>query len=141
MRKRCSRKVRQARIPMIAVAHTVPGLGISAHGAVEAIRKGYATTSHFDDLADTRDLLTLAAAARKDQSAIVTCELAFVALTAIKDRHAAAGEFTASDDELAALALLCEVSEDFWNRQAGTVFATHYDALQRARRAQQASVE
>lgn len=133
MRKHCKRRVRQARAPMLVVMQTIPDVSLTERLSAEAFAGGYAGTDHFDNLADCRDILTLAASDRGDRETLAVCELAFVALTSIKDHHARTGHFSASGDELQALRTLADVSEDFWKRQGGALFATHYDALKRAR--------
>lgn len=136
MRKRCHRKVREQAAPMLAVMLGVPEMEITERVAVDAFAGGWAVKDHFDRLADCRDLLMLAASEKDDKDTLATTELGYVALLAIKERHANTGRFGVSGDELSALRLLVDQSEDFWRRQNGTVFARHYDALKRARRMQ-----
>ena len=136
MRKHCKRRKIVARPPIMVVASTIPELGITPRQGIEAMRRGYATTEHFDDLADTRDLLTLAAADRNEQGILAICEAARVALESIKSRHHKCGKIGATANEIFALMDLCTCSDEFWSRQSGSVFATHYDALRRYRRMQ-----
>lgn len=117
---------------MCVVLNQIPELGITEHQSVVAIAGGWATTDHFDNLADCRNIMTLAAAERDDEQTLIVCELALHALQGIKDRHTKTGRFGATGDELKALKVLVSVSEDFWKRQSGSTFARHYDALKRA---------
>lgn len=136
MRKRCNRRVREQAAPMLAVMLGVPEMEITERIAVEAFAGGWAIKDHFDRLADCRDILMLAASEKDDKSTLAATELGYIALLAIKERHARTGKFGVSGDELATLRLLVDQSGDFWRRQNGVIFARHYDALKRARKMQ-----
>ena len=69
----------------------------------------------------------------RDDATLAVCEVGMFALLNIKDRHARTGKLGCAGDELQALRALVDVSEDFWKRQSGALFATHYAALKRAR--------
>ncbi len=140
MRKHSNRPQRRAAAPMLVVMQTIPDLGITEHLSVIAFRNGTATTDHFDNLADCRDILTMAATKQQDQSTLVACEVAYHALISIQERHTRTGRFGATGEELKALVLLAETSEDFWKRQSGTLFADHYLKLKAARRAAETQV-
>ena len=98
-----------------------------------AVRGGWATTDHFNVLADCRDMLMLAANERDDKSAIAACTVAGIALMNMKDRHKEKGRIGATGDEIQALELLVDASEDFWKRQSGALFVDAEAALSRAR--------
>ena len=133
MRKRCKRIVRRQTAPTLIALHLNPEVGLQERVAVLALRSGWATTDHFNVLADCRDLLILAANERADASAIAAAKLAGVALMNIKDRHAEKGRIGATGDELYALDLLVNASEDFWKRQPGGLFVDADLALGKAR--------
>ena len=109
-------------------------LGLTIIFAVLALRGGWAEGSHYNLLADCRDMLMLAASEKHDKAVIGVCDLAGVALLNIKDRYAEKKRFGATGDELRALELLCDVSEDWWKRQSGGLFIDAEAALHRARR-------
>lgn len=132
MRKHTRRRIITKRPPMCVILSQTQALALTELQSVEAFFGGWATTENFDDLADCRNIMTLAAAERKDEQTLIVCELALHALLGIKERHAKTGKFGATGDELQALRVLVSTSEDFWNRQSGDVFARHYDALKRA---------
>lgn len=136
MRKRCNRRVREQAAPMLAVMLGVPEMEITERIAVEAFAGGWAVRDHYDRLADCRDILMLAASEKDDKSTLAATELGYIALLAIKERHARTGKFGVSGDELATLRLLVDQSGDFWRRQNGVIFARHYDALKRSRKMQ-----
>ena len=136
MRKHCNRRVTNARPPMIAVLHLIKELSITERLSVEAFSGGYAGTDHYDNLADCRDMIALAA--KGDDQAEAIAELAYVALANIRDRQAKTGKFGATGDELQALRALADFSEDFWKRKAGTVFEATYIALRLERTGQKA---
>ena len=132
-RKRCKRVIRRALAPTIVALHLNPEVCLQERGAVLAVRGGWATTDHFNVLADCRDMLMLAANERDDKSAIAACTVAGIALMNMKDRHSEKGKIGATGDEIQALELLLDASEDFWKRQSGGLFVDAEAALSRAR--------
>lgn len=133
MKKRCKRVVRRLVAPTMVAMHLNPEVSLQERGAVIALRGGWSTTDHFNILADCRDMLVLAANEKGDQSAIAVCDLAGIALMNMKDRHAEKKKIGATGDEIQALELLVDVSEDFWKRQSGGLFVDAEAALHRAR--------
>ena len=133
MRKRSKRTVRRIVAPTIIAYSLNPEVTIQERAAVLALRGGWAEGSHYNLLADCRDMLMLAASERHDKAVIGVCDLAGVALLNIKDRYAEKKRFGATGDELRALELLCDVSEDWWKRQSGGLFIDAEAALSRAR--------
>ncbi len=132
-RKRCKRVHRRVVAPTMVAMHLNPEINIQERMSVAALRGGWATTDHFNLLADCRDMLILAANEKNDRAAIAACDLAGIALMNMKDRHAKLGKIGATGDELQALDLLVDVSEDFWKRQSGGLFIDAEAALHRAR--------
>ena len=133
MRKHCKRHHRRAAAPTLVAYYLNPEVSTQERMSVEAIRAGWAKTAHFDVLADCRDMLMLAASEKHDKAVIGVCDLAGVALLNIKDRYAEKKRFGATGDEIRALELLCDVSEDWWKRQSGGLFIDAEAALHRAR--------
>lgn len=132
MRKHTHRRRRiEPKAPMMVVMHTVTELSLTERQSVEAFAGGWATTDHYDNLADCRNIMTLAAAEREDQQTLAVCELAMHALLGVKERHQRTGKMGASGEELQALRLLADTSEDFWLRQSGGLFERHYMALKK----------
>lgn len=117
---------------MVAMA-LAPEVGITERLSINAIAQGWATTYHFDVLADCRDLLSLAGEHKQDQAAIDMCDLAGIALMNIKDRYLAKGKIGAAGDELNALTAFADFSEDWWKRQSGELFRLANVALDKAR--------
>lgn len=142
-RKRCKRVIRRALAPTIVALHLNPEVCLQERSAVLAVRGGWATTDHFNVLADCRDMLMLAANEKSDSSAIAACTVAGIALMNMKDRHTEKGKIGATGDEIQALELLVDASEDFWKRQSGGLFVDAEAALSRARamRAEEASMK
>lgn len=133
MRKRSKRTVRRIVAPTIIAYSLNPEVTIQERAAVLALRGGWAEGSHYNVLADCRDMLMLAASEKHDKAVIGVCDLAGVALLNIKDRYTEKKRFGATGDELRALELLCDVSEDWWKRQSGGLFIDAEAALSRAR--------
>lgn len=133
MRKRCKRTPRRICAPTIVAYQLNPEVSLQERAAILAFRGGWAEGSHYNVLADCRDMLMLAASEKHDMSVIAVCDLAGVALLNIKDRYQEKKRFGATGDELRALELLCDVSEDWWKRQSGGLFIDAEAALHRAR--------
>lgn len=124
---------RPARCPTMVAMHLAPEVGITERLAVEAIASGKAVAYHFNVLADCYDLMVLAANHKNDAQTLMVCDLASMALLNIKDRFRARGRIGASGDELQALHVLVDVSEDFWKRQSGELFRMANAELDRLR--------
>jgi hypothetical protein len=133
-RKTCKRIKHRLVAPTIVALHLNPQVCLQERMSVEALRGGWATTDHFNVLADCRDMLVLAANERNDKSAVTACDLAGIALMNMKDRYLEKKRMGATGDELQALDLLVTTSEDFWKRQSGGLFVDAEAALQRARK-------
>ena len=133
MRKRSKRTVRRIVAPTIVAYCLNPEVTIQERAAVLALRGGWAEGCHYNVLADCRDMLMLAASEKHDKAVIGVCDLAGVALLNIKDRYNEKKRFGATGDEIRALELLCDVSEDWWKRQSGGLFIDAEAALSRAR--------
>ena len=133
MRKRCRRTIRREAAPTMVAYYLNPEVSTQERMSVIAIRGGYATTSHFDVLADCRDMLALAAAEKNDAQTLAICELGLIALENIKARYLERQRIGATGDELQALQALVDVSEDFWKRQSGGLFIDAEAALSKAR--------
>lgn len=142
-RKRCKRTIRRLVAPTCVAMILNPEVSLQERGAVLALRGGWATTDHFNVLADCRDMLLLAAKEKDDQSAVAACDLAGVALMNMRDRHTEKRRIGATGDELRALELLVDTSEQFWLRQSGGLFIDAEAALLRARqmRAEEVSLK
>jgi len=133
MRKQCKRIVRRALAPTIVAMHLNPEVSLQERMAVKAFVGGWSASAHFNVLADCRDMLILAASEKNDTETLSVCSLAGVALMNIKDRYFDKKKFGATGDEVRALELLVNVSEEFWKRQPGALFVDAEAALGRAR--------
>lgn len=132
---RRKRKPRPCAAPTMVLIQTT-NLELHERMSVQAFVGGWATTDHFDNLADCHDLLNLAAADKRDQEMLAVCELSGIALLNVKDRYAETGRFGVTGEEHKALQLLADTSKDFWSRQSGTFFHNTWTALQKMRRYQ-----
>jgi hypothetical protein len=134
MKKHCKRIIRRLAPPVMVAMNLNPEVSLQERMAVEALRGGWATTDHFNVLADCRDMLLLAAGEKNDKSAIAACDISGVALMNMKDRYQKIKRIGATGDELQALDLLANASEDFWRRQSGGLFVDAEAALSRCRK-------
>lgn len=133
MTRRHKRTPRPARCPTMVAMHLAPEVGITERIAVEAVAGGWAQTYHFNVLADCHDLLALAADYKGDKQTLAVVELSGIALLNMMDRFGRRGVIGASGDELQALRVLVNVSEDFWNRQSGELFRAANEELDQQR--------
>ena len=108
---------------------------------VEAFAGGWATVVHFDNLADMRDCLLLAAAAKHDAQTILMCRASGIALMNIRDRYARTQRMGVAADELQILREFCTTYADFWMRQSTGAYEAACDMLGRARAMKQIEVE
>jgi hypothetical protein len=133
------RKPRPARCPTMVAMVLAPEVGIIERLALQAFLDGRADLRDFDILADCRDLLTLAAEERHDVQVLGMCETVWVALMNIRDRYLAFGVMAAHDgrdetqNEAGVLIDMLDVSDDFWRRQGGNLYADANRALDKAR--------
>jgi hypothetical protein len=135
MRKRSNRKIRPAEIPCLVMSELVPEAQIVLLTAIKAFREGWAEPAHFDCMLDTRDMLLLGANAKRANDIAEAARAINVALSNIKDSWD--GEkFNFSDDELNALQILVDISNDFWLRQSGSLYHAAYAALKKWRKQQ-----
>jgi hypothetical protein len=146
MRKRGARIRHQAKAAPGLIAQNIdPAYEIRLRTAVEAFRGGWAQAAHFNDLADTLDLmqigLSIYSGQKEDHGATAAAEVALVAMQNILVRHSVSGKLGVTGEELKALQLLADVSLDFWNRRSGALFAEAYRQLSAVRRAQQNTKE
>lgn len=133
MRKFCRRKKQPRVAPTLVALYLNPEVSATERAAVLGLEQGWAEPAHFNVLADCRDMLALAAAERNDQDTLAVCELALVALENIKVGFVADKQLVAAPEELSALRLLADVSEDFWKRQGGKAFVEAEANLSRLR--------
>lgn len=137
---RPARTKRPAAAPMLVMQYTNP-MELHERMSVEAIIGGWATTEHFDNLADAHDILNLAAADKGDAATLAVCELTGIALLNIKDRWLERAKFGVTGEERKALELLAETSRDFWARQSGAFFHGCFIALRKLRKFQKEKLE
>lgn len=135
MRKRSKRQVRPAEIPCIVMSHIAPEAQIVLLTALNAFRQGWAGPSHFDVMLDTRDILLLGAKAKKEEDTAEIARAFNLALANIRESWN--GEkFSFGDDELNALQMLVDISNDFWHRQSGHLYQVAYLTLKKWRKEQ-----
>lgn len=107
--------------------------------ALGAFISGEPTPANHTMLLDCAEMLLLAASKKEpDISRIASLARDELAMLAVAYRHR--GDLRAKGDTLRLFGLLVEISEDFWNRQSGGLYAATYDALSRHRQARLANV-
>jgi hypothetical protein len=127
------RTPRAARVPTMVAMQLAPEVGITERISVDAISNEWAQVWHFNVLTDCHDLLAIAAQHKHDKQTLMVCEASGIALLNVRDRYKEKNRIGASGEELAALRLLVDVSEDFWMRQSGELFRLANITLDNAR--------
>ncbi len=133
MRKRSTYRPRAATPPMLVNRGLIDAdLELRERMIVEAFAGGWADTSHFDELADMRNVLTLAAAYKDDPEALTLCDTMRIPMGNLRDRHARTGRLGVTGDELQMLRTFVEFYRDWWLRQPVGLYTAACDELTRA---------
>lgn len=135
-RKHSHRRVRPCHAPTLVAFHIAPEVSITERLSVASIVGGWATPTHFNQLLECADLLLLAATEKKATDEIEIAHMGRTALANIRDRYHATKKIGASGEEIKALRVLTDISEDWWKRQSGTLFKEAVEALDRYRAGQ-----
>lgn len=133
MRKKCKRIVRRALAPTLVALSVSPEAEMSERLALAGVEAGWATPAQFNCLLDCADLLLLAATEKNDNGCAEVAQHARAALADIADRYQADKTLKAGPEEMNVLNCLVDVSEDFWKRKSGALFADSYRALDKYR--------
>jgi hypothetical protein len=96
---------------------------------LQALTDGWATTDTYDEIADMRNVMTLAAAHKDDHSALAICDAVRVVMANMRDRYTRTGRIGASGDELRVLRVFVETYRDFWMRQPTELYVQACDDL------------
>lgn len=132
MRKSCRRTVRPKVPSMLVTSLVQPDVIMAEYLTVEAFRGGYATTSHWNTLNSCRDMLIAAAHEKGDQDVLAVTHVAGIALDNIKIRYHSTERMGVTGEELKAISLLVETSDDFWKRQSGQLYRQAVATVDRA---------
>lgn len=95
----------------------------------KAFAGGWATTEHFDNLVDMRNVLTLATARKDDASAVAMSEAMRIPLANLRERYAKTGRFGLTGDELQLVRAFIDFYRDFWLRQPVSLYEWACDEL------------
>jgi hypothetical protein len=98
---------------------------------VQAFSLGYATTTHYDEITDMRNVLAIAAEYKNDMSAKTMCDAMRDVMANIRGRYARTGKMGASGEELMLLRHFCTEYRDFWMRQPVRLYEQACDELHR----------
>jgi hypothetical protein len=123
-------------MPVMVAQLTMPESEIATLIAYQAFKNGHAGPSQFDVMLDTRDLLLLAANAKKDEGVMAVCRAAGIALCNIRDTFKNE-KFIVGEEELNALLMLVDVSKEFWAIQSGNLYNAAYISLREWRQKQE----
>ena len=132
-RKRSTYRPRPSSPPMLVNRGLMDtDLELRERMVVDAFAGGWASTQHFDELADMRNVLTLAAAYKDDKTALDLCDAMRIPMTNLRERHARTGRLGVTGDELQLLRVFVEFYRDWWLRQPVALYISACDELQRA---------
>ena len=120
---------RDIRVPTLIAMKVTPEVGISQHMALTALVGGWAGKAQFNALGECCNLLAQGADIEQDKEADNMAGLGEAALSNIKERYLSTGLFTSTDEDIGALTIMVEFSEDWWNRRGGTTFHAAYTAM------------
>lgn len=137
MKKQSKRRVRPASEPALIRLATNPEIGIAERMAIQAMRGGWADYNNsYRVLADCHGILAIGLQRKKDTSLDGVMKLAMIAMLNVHDRYIKTKKVGATGDELQALELLVDVSEDYWKRQTSISLEVAIIQLKEIRRQQ-----
>lgn len=132
MRKRSAYRPRPLTAPMMINRGLVEAdIESRERMLVEAFAGGWAGPEHFDNLADMRNVLTLAAAYKNDESALAMCDAMRIPMHNIRTRHASTGRMGVTGEELKLFRAFVDCYRDFWIRQPVRLYEMACDELNR----------
>lgn len=121
---------RPARPPAMVALNITPELGIAQRAAIEGLRGGWADKPQFNALAECCNFLAHGAKVTSDDEAERMADFGSEALASIRARFFKVGKFGASGEELQALVVMIDYSDDWWSRQSGDAFHRAYLAME-----------
>ena len=138
MRKRGAKVRHQNAIaPGLVAQSSNPEYETRLRMAVIALRDGWMERRHFNDLADTLDMLQIGIGSysqqKPDPATRVAIDVCREAMSSIRERYFEKGKFGATGEEMKAMQLLVDVSIDFWNRRSGALYAFAFRQLRNIR--------
>lgn len=98
---------------------------------VEAFAGGWATTEHYDELADMRNVMTIAATYKHDKSALAICDAMRIPMANMRERYSKTSRLGVTGDELQLLRAFVDAYRDFWIRQPVALYLSACDTLNR----------
>lgn len=123
MRKQSAYRPKAVSLPMLIGRQMLSGdIETKERMIIEAFALGYATREHYDDLADMRNVLTIAAAHKDDKQLLQLCDVMRIIFANIRDRHSKTGRMGVNGDELLLLREFCGIYSDFWQRQTARFY-------------------
>ena len=125
--------VRRAMAPTMVALSVSPEAEMCERMALVGIEGGWALPGQFNCLLDCADLLVLAATEKDDKGCIEVAQHGREALANIANRYQSEKTLKAEAEEMVVLNCLVDVSEDFWRRKSGALFADSYRALDKYR--------
>lgn len=142
MKKQSKRRARPASEPALVRLTTNPEIGIAERMAIQAMRGGWADYQNsYRVLADCHGILAIGLQRKKDTSLDGVMKLAMIAMLNVYDRYIKTKKVGATGDELQALELLVDVSEDYWKRQSASALELAIVQLRAVRERQMADAK
>lgn len=129
MRKRSPRKPMVKSAPVLCMQDRMTDILLHERLCLNALMQGWGNNDHFNLLLDSLHMVILAAEAKKDRGMLDICEAAKVAMANVRIRRETTGKLGGTSDELAAIGIFLDASEDFWKRTSGYVYNDAFQAL------------
>lgn len=109
---------------------------LAEQAALMALKSEWGSTAHFNILLDTQAILLIGADKKGDKEAVSVAEFGGIAIDSIRARWHKHKVVRGTGDEINALTFMVDYARDFWARQAGTLYADAYIALDKHRGSQ-----
>jgi len=123
MRKRSAYRQRPVSTPiMVERSLCETDVELAERMLIESFASGWATTKHYDGLANMRNVLTVAAAYKDAQDVLHICDAMRIPMTNLRERYEKTGRMGVTGEELKMLRVFADTYRDFWKRQSLNLF-------------------
>lgn len=119
--------------PTLVALKLRPEAGIAERMALVHLTSGEALEEHYNVLWDCHAMLVFGSSQSKDASVKTVADFSSIALANIRNRWEAGKLVRAEADEIEALRMLVDYSNDFWSRQSGRRYQEAYHHVTRCR--------
>lgn len=123
MRKRSTYRKRPVSTPlMVERSLCEVDVELAERMLIEAFAGGWATTKHYEGLANMRNVLTVAAAYKEAKDVLHICDAMRIPMANLRERYESSGRMGVTGEELKLLRVFADTYRDFWKRQPLALF-------------------